>query len=179
MLIIEVRIKNYRLLKDIKLSFDKRSTLIVGRNNTGKTSLAEIFRSFLSSSGPKIRYEDFNQSCLSEFEDAFTALQNDKPEDEIRPLIPTLELEILVDYTENSDSYGAVGDFIVDVDEEQFETKILASYELKDGKIKDFFHGLEPAKPKLYFKELKVSIARYFEANLYAIEPGNDSNRVK
>ncbi len=179
MLIKEVRIKNYRLLKDIKLSFDKRSTLIVGRNNTGKTSLAEIFRSFLSSSGPKIRYEDFNQSCISEFEDAFTALKNDKPEDEIRPLIPTIELEILVDYTENSDSYGALGDFIVDVDEEQFETKILASYELKDGKIKDFFHGLEPAKPKLYFKELKVSIARYFEANLYAIEPSNDSNRIK
>jgi len=179
MVVKEVRIRNYRLLKDITLSFDERSTLIVGRNNTGKTSLAEIFRSFLSPSGPKIKYEDFNQLCLSEFEGAFTALKEDKSEDEIRLLMPTIELELLVDYTENADSYGGLGDFIVDIDEGIFETKILASYELKNGKIKDFFQGLDPAEPKLYFKELKISIARYFEANLYAIEPSNDSNRVK
>ncbi|MFC1589553.1 ATP-dependent endonuclease [Pseudomonadota bacterium] len=178
MIIKEVRIKNYRLLKDISLSFNERSTLIVGRNNTGKTSLAEIFRSFLSSSGPKIRYEDFNQSCLSEFENALTALRDEKPEDEIRLLIPTVELELLIDYTENAESYGILGDFIVDIDEKKFETKILASYQLKDGKIKDFFQGLDPADPNQYFKELKVSIARYFEASLYAIEPGNDNNRV-
>ncbi|MCI5168327.1 MAG: hypothetical protein D3903_20105 [Candidatus Electrothrix sp. GM3_4] len=166
-------------LKDIRLTFDKKSTLIVGRNNTGKTSLAEIFRSFLSSSGPKIKYEDFNLSCLSKFKDAFTALQDDKSENKIRSLIPTIDFEILVDYTENADSYGILGDFIIDIDEKKFETKILASYQLKDGKIKDFFQNLEPANTKLYFKELKNSIAHYFEANLYAIEPDNDSNRVK
>ncbi len=67
MKIQSARIKNYRLLKNVCLTLDDRTTLIVGRNNTGKTSLAEIFRSFLSPAGPKVRYEDFNQShcCLT------------------------------------------------------------------------------------------------------------------
>jgi len=75
MIIKEVRIKNYRLLKDVTMTLDDRSTLVVGRNNTGKTSLAEIFRSFLSGSTPKLKYEDFNQSSLSEFEAALNAFK--------------------------------------------------------------------------------------------------------
>lgn len=179
MLVKQIRIKNFRLLKDVSLSFDARSTLIVGRNNTGKTSLAEIFRSFLSSSGPKLRYEDFNQTCLADFEVALAAYGEDKPGGEIRPLIPTVELELIVDYTENADAYGVLGDFIIDLDENQYQAKILVSYQLKDGKIKDFFQGLNTSDRRLYFKDLKERINQYFEANLYAIEPANESNRVQ
>lgn len=75
MIIKEVKIKNYRLLKDVTMTLDDRSTLVVGRNNTGKTSLAEIFRSFLSGPVPKLKYEDFNQTSLSEFEIALASLR--------------------------------------------------------------------------------------------------------
>ena len=72
MLIKEVRIRNYRLLKDVKMTLDKRSTLIVGRNNTGKTSVTEIFRSFLAGPSPRLKYEDFNQLSLSGVNYKFT-----------------------------------------------------------------------------------------------------------
>ncbi len=179
MIIKKARIKNFRLLKDVTLSFDAVSTVIVGRNNTGKTSLAEIFRSFLSPSGPKLRYEDFNQTCLAEFEVALVAFSEDKPYEEIRPLIPTVELELIVDYRENGDDYGVLGDFIIDLDEDQYQAKLLVSYQLKDGKIKEFFQALDPSDRRLYFRDLKDVINRYFEANLYAIEPDNEGNRVK
>ncbi len=179
MFVKSVRISNFRLLKDVHLSLDSVSTLIVGRNNTGKTSLAEIFKCFLSSPGPKLRYEDFNQSCLADFEAALTAYNDERPEEDIRPIIPAVELELIVDYTDNADSYGVLGDFIIDLDENQYETNILISYQLKDGRIKDFFQGLNSDDRHLYFKELKERISRYFEANLYAIEPENNSNRVQ
>ncbi|MCI5115316.1 MAG: hypothetical protein D3921_11830 [Candidatus Electrothrix sp. AW1] len=136
MIIKSAKIKNYRLLKDVFLTLDQRTTLIVGRNNTGKTSLAEVFRSFLSSSGPKIRYEDFNQSCLADFEKALIAYNNEESEEKIRPLIPTIELELLLDYTSDQNDYGVLSDFIIDLDEKLFETKILVSYQLADGKIR-------------------------------------------
>ena len=76
MKIRSARIKNYRLLKNINLTLNDRTTLVVGRNNTGKTSFAEVFRSLLNSGGPKIRYEDFNQLCLKGFEDALKSFEN-------------------------------------------------------------------------------------------------------
>ncbi len=179
MIIKEVHIRNYRLLKDVKMTLDQRSTLVVGRNNTGKTSLAEIFRSFLAGPKPKLKYEDFNQSSLSEFETALAAFQAGGAEEEVRLQIPAIELELLVDYRDDADIYGVLGDFIIDLDEDLYETKILASYQVKDGGINSLFSGLNLADRASYFKALKESISLNFEAVLYAIEPNNADNRVK
>ena len=40
----KVEIHNFRLLEDVEFTFHRESTLIVGKNNSGKTSLNEIFR---------------------------------------------------------------------------------------------------------------------------------------
>ena len=42
MLLTKVAINNYRLLVDTELNIDKDLTLIVGRNNTGKTSCMQV-----------------------------------------------------------------------------------------------------------------------------------------
>lgn len=179
MIIKKVHVKNYRLLKDVALTFDDRVTLIVGRNNTGKTSLAEIFRSFLSSSGPKVRYEDFNQRALTEFESALNAFVVGEKDENIRPIIPTIQLELLLDYSSNADDYGVLGDFIIDLDDQLFETKVLVSYQLKDGKIKDFFKPLDASDKRKYFFDLKKQIDEHFEVAVYAIEPSNPKNKVR
>lgn len=161
------------------MTLDQRSTLVVGRNNTGKTSLAEIFRSFLAGPSPKLKYEDFNQSSLCEFETALTAFQAGVADEEVRPQIPAIELELLVDYRDDADVYGVLGDFIIDLDEDLYETKILASYQVKDGGINSLFSDLDLTDRASYFKALKESISLNFEAVLYAIEPNNSDNRVK
>ena len=47
MRLTEVHIKNYRLLLDSKLTVDESVTLIVGRNNTGKTSSIDfLYKAF-------------------------------------------------------------------------------------------------------------------------------------
>lgn len=179
MKIKSARIKNYRLLKDVCLSLDERTTLIVGRNNTGKTSLAEIFRSFLSSAGPKVRYEDFNQSCLGEFEKALKAFKEGKEDEAVRLLMPVIELQLLIHYKDDENDFGALGDFIIDLDDTLFETCVLVSYQLKDGKIKDFFQALNAANRKKYFADLKVLINQHYEPVIYAIEPTNWNNKVR
>lgn len=42
MYISKIKIKNYRLLIDAELEVDAKTTLIVGRNNTAKTSCLHI-----------------------------------------------------------------------------------------------------------------------------------------
>ena len=42
MRITEVEVSIFRLLEDVKLTFEQGTTVIVGRNNSGKTSLARV-----------------------------------------------------------------------------------------------------------------------------------------
>ncbi|MCA8334058.1 AAA family ATPase [Burkholderia cepacia] len=39
-----VQIKNFRLLSDVDLALEDLTTVVVGRNNSGKTSLSEVIR---------------------------------------------------------------------------------------------------------------------------------------
>jgi predicted ATP-dependent endonuclease of OLD family len=158
---------------------DDRTTLIVGRNNTGKTSFAEVFRSFLNSGGPKVRYEDFNQLCLKGFEDALESFKNSAEDKEVRSLMPTIELELRLDYKDNENDFGVLGDFIVDLDDTLFETCVLVSYQLKDGKVKDFFHLLDLSNRKKYYSGLKESISQHYEPVIYAIDPTNPDNKAR
>jgi putative ATP-dependent endonuclease of the OLD family len=177
MRIKELRIRNYRLLKDVSLTLSEKSTVIVGRNNTGKTSLTEIFRSFLSDK-PAIKYEDFNLSSLPKFGEALKAYQEKKDEPEIRNLLPTVELELVLDYADDKQSYGALGDFILDLNEAQTETSVLIQHQLGSGKIKPFFEGLSLEDAVAYYRELRTRISKFFETKAFAIDPSNPENRT-
>ena len=47
-----IDITNFRLLQDVSLSLEDCVTVIVGRNNSGKTSLTELFRRLLGGQTP-------------------------------------------------------------------------------------------------------------------------------
>lgn len=47
MLLLKVKIKNYRLLVNAELDVDNDITLIVGRNNTAKTSCMDLIEKVL------------------------------------------------------------------------------------------------------------------------------------
>jgi len=136
--IVDIQIKNFRLLKEVSISLNEISTLIVGRNNSGKTSLTEIFRSLLGTK-KSLRFEDFNIAVLPKFKEAYELYESKAEESEIRELLPVIELKMKINYKDNSDSYGILSSFILDLDPDQFETEILMQYVLSDGKVNTFF----------------------------------------
>src|SRR3546814_12860779 len=66
------------LLRDVEVGFEQRTTLIVGRNNSGKTSIAELFRRLLSGGSLAFRLEDFSLGCHESF---WQALQTYRSEE--------------------------------------------------------------------------------------------------
>lgn len=59
--IVKIRVKNYRALKNFSMDWQKDLSLIIGKNNCGKTSLLSIMQTFFSEGkGQGIRYDDFN-----------------------------------------------------------------------------------------------------------------------
>jgi len=70
MRIRNLKVKCFRLLNDISIDLEDDITLIVGKNNTGKTSLLEVIKIF-SSGDDSLSFEDFSPSTYSLFKELY------------------------------------------------------------------------------------------------------------
>jgi putative ATP-dependent endonuclease of OLD family len=70
MQIDSIDIRNFRRLEVVSAGIEKRETVFVGSNNSGKTSATSIFRCFLGQR--KFRIYDFSVARIADF-DAFGA----------------------------------------------------------------------------------------------------------
>ena len=71
MKIKRITLKNFRLLKDFSIELQDKLSLIVGKNNVGKTSLLVALDKFINGGGDqkkRIRYNDFNLDFQQEIE---------------------------------------------------------------------------------------------------------------
>lgn len=61
MKISNIKIKNYRLLRDFSIDLESELSLVIGKNNTGKTSILTLLEKFLSfSEKHRFSYDDFS-----------------------------------------------------------------------------------------------------------------------
>lgn len=133
----KIAIKNYRLLVDAELEVDESTTLIVGRNNTAKTSCIDCIDSILK--GALFSYDDYpigkRSALISSIEKYMSK------EISFANLLETLDyisIDFLVDYLldDQNDNLGALSPFIIDVDESVSTALIRAEYRLKmDEKV--------------------------------------------
>jgi len=67
MLLKSFRLENFRRLKDVHVEFDKKTSIFVGANNSGKTSATHAFKLFLGKSKERFSIYDFHIECWQEF----------------------------------------------------------------------------------------------------------------
>ncbi len=180
----KVKVSNFRLLVDVELVLESETTLIVGRNNSGKTSLSEVIRRFLLDPTPKFQIEDFSIACYDRFCEALQAKHSAKEDHDIRALIPSIELRILFRYDPAQPELGPLSDFVINLDPDCNEALVVARYELKDASIEALFAG-QPADEltdetrKTFFRALRERIPNLFSAKVWAEDPNDPSNRKK
>lgn len=178
----KVTVSNFRLLADAELALETRTTLIVGRNNSGKTSLSEAIRRFLVDQNPRFQIEDFSSASYDRFCDALAARNAGCPDDEVRALIPSIELRLLFRYDPDQLNLGALSDFIVDLNPDCNEALVVARYELGDGAIETLFAGqptgvLDDDDRIAFFQELRERVPEHFTAGIWAEDPNDPTNR--
>lgn len=59
MKITKIDIQNFRLLKNFSIDLEEELSLVIGKNNTGKTSLLTVLDKFLNDT-KSFSYNDFN-----------------------------------------------------------------------------------------------------------------------
>ncbi|KFF24417.1 ATP-dependent nuclease [Chryseobacterium vrystaatense] len=177
MKITKISVTNFRLLDDISINIEDDITLIVGKNNTGKTSLFEIINLFLGGKY-KISFHDFSQNsyeifenCYKKFNDELLVevdeVERNRLEKEIILNIPRITLEIKIEYNKNEDSLINISDFISDLDDSKTEATILFKHEPSDTiNLFKTFHNRVNQDIRL-IEWLNENITGYYSTRLF------------
>lgn len=177
MKIRDLAIQNFRLLEDVELCLEDNTTLIVGRNNSGKTSLTELFRRLLADSAPKFRLEDFSLGTHERFWEALALSRAGEEDDVVRQSIPTISISLTIEYGDDED-LGTLSEFVVDLDDACTIAKVVVTYEVAPGKIGDLFADLDDDRAAC-FRTLRERVPKLFVASIKAEDPNDSTNTKK
>lgn len=176
MILRKMKVKNFRLLKNFELDFKDELSLVIGKNNSGKTSAIIILDKMLNSS--KVMWEDINLECQKEFYKKIVDF--DISEQEKVASLETVNLQLFIEYDDN-DSYANIQKFMMDLNPEnniivlEFISLISAKkiIELKNNisekNIDDF---------KSFSKFMSKNFANFFETKKYSRGFDIESNQI-
>lgn len=118
------QIRNFRMLKELDVDFEDVLSLVIGKNNSGKTSFLSILQKFLAESKPEFTFDDFNINTQKDI----LACENIKssPEEYSEPLL-SLKIYISYDDTDNLRSASAL---LLDLDSDMRHLVVLFEYVL-------------------------------------------------
>lgn len=186
MQLTKIRIKNYRLLIDAELDVHKETTLIVGRNNTAKTSCIDCISTVLG--GKDFSYDDYPLQKRKELHSLFAKfMAKEISFSELSEKIPIISIEFIIDYTADDleDNLGALSAFIIDIDIDTTDALIRAEYRIKIEE-KSLWSLLE----KGFYKEgvcacdteeahdiIVSNFTKIFGLKFYAVNPKNIEDR--
>lgn len=190
MFIKNVHIWNYRLLLDTNIHLDETLTLIVGKNNSGKTSFLSILQRILS--GKKdLDFADYPIACREKLYKIIWKAVNKKISiDKAKDLIPKTAIQFDIDYSnEAEDEYlGSLSPFIIDLDINNNIARILIEYQniLSDSIISEITDKISQLTSStadgrkcneiiVISKYLSINFNRLFEIAVKAINPINPS----
>ncbi len=195
MYIKKIKIQNFRLLYNTELSLEHGITLIIGRNNSGKTSLTELFRRISHNGMQKFSLVDFSICIHDHFWEALNMFQQNEEIEDIRQIIPKINVEFHVEYDNDTNDPSILDDFIIDLDDDLNIVKIILEYRLMDGYINNFLEiaGKNIGKidemddneinesKRIFFQKLnrRKIIEHFFKLYVIAKDPSDENNIIE
>lgn len=167
----KIHIENYRMLKRIDIDLEENLSLIIGKNNCGKTSFLSILNKFIGSqsSTNNFTYNDFN----SDFQDSlFDAINDDQPSWE-KLNIKGIELYLFIEYDE-TDNLSNIQPLMLDLDPDNNIVILKFEYTISEQKFiklisdfnaycKKFEKEPDYSKSEVFDIFMRVKHRKYFE----------------
>ncbi len=186
MYIERIKVKNFRLLQDFSIDLRQELSLVVGKNNSGKTSLLKVMDKFINGGESKFQFEDFSLACHQELENLFTA---DEAE-ETAYTEPGIFMCLLIRYSDTDDlEYISP---LVSLDTDNYYVSLKFSYSLSYTTYRlmkiafEEFRAKEDEKktqdaayePKGWQDFLRNNLGQYFKIYQEAIPVDKSGNVV-
>ncbi|MCD4678421.1 MAG: ATP-binding protein, partial [Desulfobacula sp.] len=177
MQIRKIKIRNFRLLKDFSIDLEDNLSLIIGKNNTGKTSLLSLLERFLSGKQNNFTFHDFNIEFQKEIEEA---LNQDATKKDYSNL--GINLKLYIEYFK-SDNLGNLSDLILNLDPKENFLVLSFSYLLEYdnySKLKQNYKEFKTTfKNKSVLEFLAKNHKQYFSINKNVVEYSNEENGIE
>lgn len=168
MKVSQVSIRNFRRLEDIQFGLEDDHTVLVGPNNSGKTSVAAAFRLFFRRGDFTVN--DFTVACIAKL-NQFGAGKEVDPE-----LLPAIEMDLWLSVDPDVE-YGRVSDLIQNVSCEIDKVGMRLRYEVKDAALlKSEYESTFPKKdgeerkPISRLLALPNMLSRHYSIKYFALE---------
>lgn len=178
-----VRVDGFRLLESVDIAIEQTTTVIVGRNNSGKTSLTEVFDKFLGEHIGAFRLEDFSAAVRAHFVAAKMARDGADSEPEaVLAALPRIALTLTFTYDGAEADLGPLSPFIIDLDPTCTRAIALLEYSCSLNKLaplldlSDYEAGAQNANEVL-FRHLRDAIPVAYSIKCFAIDPTDANNR--
>lgn len=188
MKLIKAEIKNYRLLHNVTITFDENATSIVGKNNSGKTSLSSVFNVFLKESNkkPPFDFEDFSLASHCDFIKVYKSYQeiaSDNKEQkilEIQKEIPKIQLFLTIKYSQ-SDNWSNIRPLFTSL-EESDEITILCEYAPDSTEVflKNLQEALKdlPYSDEALFNKIKSHYQNHYKINIRPYSKAEEAENI-
>jgi len=190
MRVTKAEVENFRILENVAVDFDEKVTLVVGRNNSGKTSLTEIFFKFLGGESSQFRFEDFSMASCKRFKESYekfleyqSAKTENADEDDIaakeaafKELLPKIELRLYIQY-EEADDLASLSKLIMDLDEDRKDALLVCRYSIARPEL--FFREYEKVKSKYdedVVKFVRKNYSKFYSDVLMAVDAEDPTN---
>lgn len=167
MRITKIQAKNFRLLQDSVMDFDRDLCLLLGRNNTGKTSFMVLIEKFLKNGD--FNFNDFSINLRSKL----FAFDETTDVNEL-----AIQLIMTIEYNEN-DNLCHLSEFILDLDPACKTVNLLFECSIKKDKMLEGIKNMG-TMPKEKF--ITNNIKQYFDRRIYTFASIDDlktENRYK
>lgn len=180
MKISKIKVNNYRLLKSFELEVEEKLSLIIRKNNTGKTSLFSVLSKFLNPSSRKgFLYNDFNTDFKKIVENSVINAEIEK--EKWQDLM--ISMLVYIDYEEN-DNLENISELILNLDPTDHTLILSFEYFLNYDsylRLRKDFAGFKSDKlPERGFDFfLNKNVASYFKKRNRVLESGNETNSIE
>lgn len=177
MILKKIEVKNFRLLKNFKLEFKDELSLVIGKNNCGKTSTLIILDKMLNPS--KIMWEDINLEWQQELYNKIITFNITENED--CNFLEALKLQLFIEYNDD-DSYINIQKFMMDLNPEN-NVIVLEFISLiptkKIVELKKIVENKRIENFKTFSKFISKNFTSFFQVKKYSRGFNVKSNEIK
>ena len=167
MKIKKINIENYRLLKDFSLELKSELSLIVGKNNCGKTSVLSVLEKIINKRF-SLTWEDINLDHRKVIFENIKKVSN-APDSELERILG-INLQIWIQYSEE-DSYQNIQPFMMDLNPDNNFIILEFTYTIPIQKLRDLNLQVSGfiddfSKFELFMKK---NMSKLFEMQIYSL----------
>lgn len=172
MFISKIQVSNFRLLRDISINCEKDLSLIIGKNNCGKTSLLSVLNKCIGKTTENGNFDYFDFSIA--FQNKLFDVVKEKSafdEDELKGI----QVDIYIDYDEKDDLTN-ISNLFLDLDPDNHTVVLRFNYLLKENldELKGAFEVYKQQKTKseeksLFLKFMSKHYKEYFEFKRFSV----------